>query len=661
MDMSEYKNEFIDEAEEHLQTVGQALLDLEKTPGDLSILDIIFRAAHTLKSSSAAMEFTHISNLTHEMENVLDVLRSGTIVATSETVDVLFESIDILGVLVNDISEDRMSQIDLTLIITQLKLIIENTAKNETNSAKDNIELNQLNDDESIGNVNDDIDFNYNLTVYLDKECVLKSIRALMVIKIVEDFGEITDMEPSREKIEDGEFDLNFGIFLNSSEDLENIMHKINSIPEVERVDNVLPDKTEKQTESVEQNQDALPETVALDKIVNKSASASQNVKSIRVHIEMLDEIMNLVGELVINKIRLMQISDIHKLNDLKESTDQLNILTTNLQDQIMKMRLVPMEQVFNRFPRMTRDLSKKIGKKIELVIKGSDIELDRTVLDEIGEPLVHLLRNSIDHGIEMPAERQKLGKDETGKIVLTALRDKQNVIIKIEDDGKGLNPKKLRDLSVEKGLMSKEDVEKLNDEESFNLIFMAGFTTAKQVSDISGRGVGMDVVRSKIYSLGGTIKIESELGIGTTVSLQLPISMAIIQALIVGLNNRVYAIPFSSVISTLNVKQEQMKTIQGQKVIVVQDKTIPLLDLCDLFDEHRSNLSDFNVVIVEKNNQQVGLIVDTLIDQHEIVIKSFDKTLRRVEGFSGATILGDGNVVLIMDVDNLLNLGGNI
>ena len=366
---------------------------------------------------------------------------------------------------------------------------------------------------------------------------------------------------------------------------------------------------------------------------------------------------MNLVGELVISKIRLMQIGSDNRVTGLKEILDQLNILTTDLQNQVMQMRLVPVDRVFSRFPRMVRDLSKTVGKDIELVIEGSDIELDRTVLDEIGEPLVHLLRNCVDHGIETPDERLKLGKERTGTIKLTAFRDKQNVIFTVEDDGKGIDPHALRKISVVKGIISAEDAVKLSDEEAFDLIFRPGFTTANKVSDVSGRGVGMDVVKTKITSLSGSIYVNSNIGVGTEVALHLPISMAIIQALIVDLNNRIYAIPIANILSTISVKKDEMKSINGQPATTMHEQVLPLLDLSELFGESRDDRDENYVVVIEKNTQMVGLIVDSLIDRHEIVIKAFDSTLKHVEGFSGATILGDGNVVPIIDIDGLFNL----
>ena len=657
MDILKYEDDFKAEAREHLQVVNQALLDLEKNPNDLAILDIIFRSAHTLKSSSAAMEYTHISNLTHEMENVLDVLRTGEVSTTPDTADILFECTDFLEAMVNDVSKGKFQEMDLVPLIEKLRGII----KNDDVKTTDKTEQSQSSEDDN------DTDFEFinngDIAVFeivLEKDCGLKSVRALMILKAMEDFGKIVDTTPQRNKIESGKFDLEFKIKFSSDIDPETILKKLRLIPEVEKVGVIQADSTPEQPLIEEKDQKAnadVPETkVQSDKII-KSAISSKKTQGIRVNIERLDDLMNLVGELVINKIRLMQIGSDNRVTGLKEVLDQLNILTTDLQNQVMQMRLVPVERVFSRFPRMVRDLAKTVGKDIELDIKGGDIELDRTVLDEIGEPLVHLLRNCVDHGIETPDERLKAGKKQTGTIKLTAYRDKQKVIFTVKDDGKGIDPHALRKMSVIKGIISAEDAVKLSDEDAFDLIFRPGFSTANKVSNVSGRGVGMDVVKTKITSLSGSIYVNSNIGVGTDVSLHLPISMAIIQALIVGLNNRIYAVPIANILSTIMVQKEDMKTINGQPATIMHDQVLPLLDLSYLFGEKRNERDEIYVVVIEKNTQMVGLIVDSLIDRHEIVIKAFDSTLKNIEGFSGATILGDGNVVPIIDIDGLFNL----
>jgi len=648
MDMSEYKDKFIDEAREHLETVTQALLDLEKDPANLNIINIILRSVHTLKSSSSAMEFNLITSITHEIEDVLHVLRTGKVVATRNTVNVLFESIDILEELVRDVAENRASNVDLTDLVSSLNEITRGTGDESENTR-----------DENVNTIENNIDrkCSYELKVYIEKECPMKGIRAFMVLMTIEESSGITALMPSREQIEDGEFDLYFSIVINSSEDPQKIKDQIMLVSDVEKVELILAIKSEAQIEEVEQPLNVKPETQPKDVEKKKKIEVIQVVDSIRVHTKRLDSLMNKVGELVINKIRLVQISEKHNLPELKEAIDQLNNLTTDLQDEVSQIRMVPISHVFNNFPRMIRDLSSSMDKKIELVIEGSNIKLDRTILDEIGKPLVHLLRNCVDHGIELLQDREKLGKNPTGTIRLTAFRDKQTVNITVEDDGKGIDPVKLRNTAIEKGLITEEIARSMSDEETFNLIFTPGFSTAKEVTDVSGRGVGLDVVKTKIASLRGEIKIESTLDVGTRITLKLPISLAIVKALMVNLNEKIYAIPLSNVVETLNVKQDEIKTLNGQMVTVVQNQVLPLLSLADMFGEPNNDSPDLNIVIVEKNEKHTGLIVDSFIRLQEIVIKSFDSTIERMKGFSGATILGDGDVVLIMDVNSIVAL----
>jgi two-component system chemotaxis sensor kinase CheA len=365
---------------------------------------------------------------------------------------------------------------------------------------------------------------------------------------------------------------------------------------------------------------------------------------------------MNLVGELVINKIRLMQLASTHKLDVLEETLASLNRLTNDLQEEIMASRMVPIEQIFNRFPRMIRDLAKKEEKDIDLVLEGGDIELDRTVLDEIGDPLVHILRNCVDHGIEFPDVRKQCGKRPKGTIKLTARREKNHVVIEAQDDGKGIDPQKMRDSAVKKGLMFQEEASKLSDIEAINLSFLPGFSTAEKVTDISGRGVGMDVVRTKIGGMGGSIKLDSIVGKGTTIKLKLPLTVAIIHSLMVKVGTDIYAIPITNVIRDLSIKKEEIKTIKGQEVILIRGEVLPLVRLHKLFDIKSNGSEELLVVVVERAGNNIGLVVDQVIGMQEVIIKNLDnKILKGIKGFAGATILGDGNVALILDVGTLL------
>lgn len=384
--------------------------------------------------------------------------------------------------------------------------------------------------------------------------------------------------------------------------------------------------------------------------------AAVKNVQSVRVGIERLDSLMNLVGELVINKIRLMQIASDHKLDYLEETLASLNRLTNDLQEEIMATRMVPIDQIFNRFPRMVRDLAKKEGKDIELILEGGDIELDRTVLDEVGDPLVHILRNCVDHGIESQDAREKAGKKRKGKVRLAARREKNYVVIEAQDDGKGMDPEKFRDSAVAKGVMSAEDVAKLTDTEVLNLSFLPGFSTAEKITDVSGRGVGMDVVKTKIEALGGSVRLESRVGEGTNITLKLPLTVAIIHSLMVKVGKDIYAVPITNVVRDLAIKKDMIKTIKGEEVIMMMGDVLPLIRLHDLFNVKSNGFDDMIVVVVERGGSNVGIVVDHVLGQQEVIIKKLDnRLLKGVKGFAGATILGDGNVALILDVGTLI------
>lgn len=596
----DYKDLFVSEAKEHIQNLNQLLLELEHNPtGDT--LNSMFRSAHTIKGSAAAMELNHIANLAHEMENVLDSLRQGKMKVNSTIVDVLFECLDAIEGLIKDVEEGKESG-DCLSIISKLKAT-ENEEKPEEKEADKNI--------------------SYNITVYLNKECTMKGIRAMMILKTLGQQGEIIQTVP--DGVEDGNFDSSFEVVIKTGESPEKLKKSVL----IADVENVVVKNYEKEKKEKEQ------------------------IKSLRVEVKTLDSLMNLVGELVINKIRLAQVGEKYRIKELNEALGQLNLLTTNLQDEIMRMRMVPVEHVFNRFPRMIRDISNELSKEVELVIEGRDIELDRTILDELFDPLVHLIRNSLDHGLEAPAEREASGKSRKGNLKLTAERERNNIIIRLEDDGKGIDSKKIKEAVVRKGVISKEEAESLNERDAQELVFIPGFSTAEKVTEISGRGVGLDIVRSRIEALGGSVKLESQPRIGTTVTLQLPLTMAIIQAMMVSVGEEVYAIPLTNVLRTTSLKESDITTINGDEVLHLNGEIVPLIRLGKLFGSLCNN-KKLDVVIVEKDGRPMGMMVDHLINQQEIVIKSLG-ALKGMEGFAGATILGDGKVGMILDVASIV------
>lgn len=631
MSNEEYLDIYISESREYLSALDQSLLELEQNPENYEVLNEVFRYAHTLKGMSATMGFGKVAELSHKMENLLDKVRQGEIDASSDLIDVLLEALDKLREMVNKIAEEGKEEGEISDIISKLESFGED-GEDESKNKKDK-EKKEVKSKETSG---------LKISVELSEDCALKSVRAFMVIKSLDEIAEIIDSSPPLQDIEDGKFEKSFELVVSTSETPQKIKEVIEKIGEVKKVEisetTVKSEKEEKKPS------------------IASTKNVLRNVQTVRVSIDKLDSLMNLVGELVIGKSRLFQIGSKYDIEELREALSNINRLTTNLQDIVTQMRMVEVGFVFNRFPRMVRDLAKKEGKKVNFIIEGKDIELDRTVLDEIGDPLVHLLRNSIDHGIETPEERIKAGKSEVGTLKLIAKREKNHVKIIVEDDGRGIDPDKIRKKAVEKGIITEKEANKISDEEALSLIFAPGLSTAEKVTDVSGRGVGMDVVKSKITSLGGAVEIKSKVREGTRVTLTLPLTLAIIQALLIKVRQEIYAIPLSNVLEILNVKREKIKTVKGNKVINLRGKILPIIELDRLLGiSENGDKEKYPVVVVDKENQPMGLGVDGLIGQQEIVIKTFDNILKGVKGFAGATILGDGRVVLILDIASLL------
>ncbi len=631
MSNEEYLDIYISESREYLSALDQSLLELEQNPENYEVLNEVFRYAHTLKGMSATMGFGKVAELSHKMENLLDKVRRGEIHVSSDLIDVLLEALDKLREMVNKIAEEGKEEGEISDIISKLESFGED-GEDESKNKKDE-EKKEVKSKETS---------RLKIRVELSEDCALKSVRAFMVIKSLDEIAEIIDSSPPLQDIEDGRFEKSFELVVSTSETPQKIKEVIEKIGEVKKVE-------VSETTAKSEKEEKKPSIVSTKNVL-------RNVQTVRVSIDKLDSLMNLVGELVIGKSRLFQIGSKYDIEELREALSNINRLTTNLQDIVTQMRMVEVGFIFNRFPRMVRDLAKKEGKKVNFIIEGKDIELDRTVLDEIGDPLVHLLRNSIDHGIETPEERIKAGKSEVGTLKLIAKREKNHVKIIVEDDGRGIDPDKIRKKAVEKGIITEEEANKISDEEALSLIFAPGLSTAEKVTDVSGRGVGMDVVKSKITSLGGVVEIKSKVREGTRVTLTLPLTLAIIQALLIKVRQEIYAIPLSNVLEILNVKREEIKTVKGNKVINLRGKILPIIELDRLLGiSENGNKEKYPVVVVDKENQPIGLGVDGLIGQQEIVIKTFDNILKGVKGFAGATILGDGRVVLILDIASLL------
>ncbi|ADL68946.1 CheA signal transduction histidine kinase [Thermoanaerobacterium thermosaccharolyticum DSM 571] len=650
MDTNQYLEIFLEESEEHIESLNENLLQLEKNPEDSHIIDEIFRSAHTLKGMAATMGFENMTRLTHKMEDVLQEIRSNSIKVTSNLMDVLFKCMDALSSMTGIISESGNDSYDIENLI---ELLETNNSKEEV--AATNIENSKSLDSNNINVYEKDIIEKaasqgyktYSIEVVIDKNCVMKSARAFIVFNTLDNLGDIVDSTPSVEDIEDEKFDDRFTVHLISKHEKDVIKSKLMSISEIKNIniEELLYSK------EIKDNKKFGPTNLGS----NDQIKHSKTNKSVRVDIERLDNLMNLVSELIIIKTRLEGIESNEKNPDTISTIEYLERITTNLHDAVMKVRMVPVERVFNRFPRMVRDLSRELNKKITLNMYGQDTEVDRTVIDEIGDPLVHLMRNSIDHGIETPEVRVKKGKPETGVINLKAYHEGNNVIIEVSDDGSGINFEKVKNKAYEKGMLSADEVEELSNEKLIKLLFEPGFSTSDTISDISGRGVGLDVVKNKIESLNGSIEVKTEVDKGTKFIIKLPLTLAIIQALLVMVGNEKYAFPLNSISEIVNKNKNEIHLVQGKEVVMYRGKVIPLIRLHNILDLKSNEDSDnFICVIIKKGDNLAACSVDELIGQQEIVIKPLGKYLSNVKIIAGATILGDGQVALIIDSNNL-------
>ncbi|KAA5807753.1 chemotaxis protein CheA [Thermoanaerobacterium thermosaccharolyticum] len=650
MDTNQYLEIFLEESEEHIESLNENLLQLEKNPEDSHIIDEIFRSAHTLKGMAATMGFENMTRLTHKMEDVLQEIRSNSIKVTSNLMDVLFKCMDALSSMTGIISESGNDSYDIENLI---ELLETNNSKEEV--AATNIENSKSLDSNNINVYEKDIIEKaasqgyktYSIEVVIDKNCVMKSARAFIVFNTLDNLGDIVDSTPSVEDIEDEKFDDRFTVHLISKHEKDVIKSKLMSISEIKNIniEELLYSK------EIKDNKKFGPTNLGSDDQIKHSKTN----KSVRVDIERLDNLMNLVSELIIIKTRLEGIESNEKNPDTISTIEYLERITTNLHDAVMKVRMVPVERVFNRFPRMVRDLSRELNKKITLNMYGQDTEVDRTVIDEIGDPLVHLMRNSIDHGIETPEVRVKKDKPETGVINLKAYHEGNNVIIEVSDDGSGINFEKVKNKAYEKGMLSADEVEELSNEKLIKLLFEPGFSTSDTISDISGRGVGLDVVKNKIESLNGSIEVKTEVDKGTKFIIKLPLTLAIIQALLVMVGNEKYAFPLNSISEIVNKNKNEIHLVQGKEVVMYRGKVIPLIRLHNILDLKSNEDSDnFICVIIKKGDNLAACSVDELIGQQEIVIKPLGKYLSNVKIIAGATILGDGQVALIIDSNNL-------
>lgn len=749
IDLSQYMGMYIDGSKENLDMMDKMLLNLEQNPNDIDSVGEIFRAAHTLKGMSATMGFEKVAHLTHEMENILDKLRNKEIPVTTIVVDVLFETFDVLRILVNDSISSSDSNVNLDAISKKLLDVAGTNTQQESQAASaqsapaetgpelsgiilNEFELQVIVEGEQRGS------HIFLLQVTLVADCLLKAPRAFMVVRNLEELKcEIIKSVPEIKDLEEEKFDLSFKMLLITPTEADDVKIGIESISEIEtvRVTTLTSDdlripqpEVPPQAQSIEQ---AAPRSIqppppapepsqyqkpaqrtpaptaarstasslptapsrqvpqaATRKPVSTSAVAAQppspppptppagggkppagqppkpgtgmgdkrSSQTVRVDMHRLDDLMNLVGELVINRTRLADIGAAHKLKDLNETLTRVSQISSSLQNVVMQVRMVPIEQVFDRFPRMTRDLSKKLDKKIDLVIEGKETEMDRTVIDEIGDPMVHIIRNSIDHGIELPAERVARGKSDTGTIHLIARHEGNHVIIEVRDDGRGIDPSIVGPIAIRRGLFTQEQIEKMPPEEIVKIVFLPGFSTAQTVTDISGRGVGMDAVKAKIDELNGSLDVESKIGIGTRVIIKLPLTLAILPALMVKLGSETYAIPLGSVQETMDISKGDVNIVQHQEVTLLRGEVLPIIRLrkelnVPKMSDEKERDDELSIVVCASGEKRAGFMVDELLGQQEIVIKSLGNLLSGLSGIMGATMRGDGSIALILDI----------
>ncbi|WP_369876996.1 chemotaxis protein CheW [Alkalicoccobacillus gibsonii] len=663
---SEYLAVFLDESQEHLQAVNDHLLKLEKQPEDDSIVGEIFRSAHTLKGMSATMGYEDLAHLTHNMENVLDLIRNKKKQATTEIIDIMFQSVDSLENMVNDIASGGDGKLDVTALVAELEAIEKGSSQavKEAAATTEQVDLLEVYDEYERTVLEESLEQGYSvyqIKVELDEKAMLKAARVFMVFDVLNQLGDVIKSSPATELLEEEQFERDFVVTVVSKESGETIKNKILGISEISDVvvqsmtSFVHATQAEDQTlQPVQENQSKSKQE---PEKVKEAQKAPENNKTIRVNIDRLDVLMNLFEELVIDRGRLEQISGELVNAELTETVERMTRTTGNLQEIILTMRMMPVETVFNRFPRMIRNLSKDLGKQVHLEIVGAETELDRTIIDEIGDPLVHLLRNSIDHGIETPEERMAVGKPAQGTVLLKAYHSGNHVFIEIKDDGAGISREKVLNKALKNQIITEEDAGSLTDSQVFGLLFEPGFSTAEQITDISGRGVGLDVVRNTFESLGGVVTVQSELNKGSTFLIQLPLTLSIIDVMLVETGGEKYAIPLTSIVETAIVNKDELFSAHGQKVIDFRGKVVPLVFLRDVFNTSITELDEdfYSLVIIQKGEQIAGLVVDSLIGQHDIVLKSLGNYLTNVFAISGATILGDGEVALIVDPNALI------
>ena len=688
IDTNQYLSAFLDEASDNLKGLDDLTLELEKDPEDMSVVNGIFRAAHTLKGMSATMGFQNMAALTHALEDRLEAARSARHHLDGDDVDLILRCLDVLQSMVDSIrAGDNDSEIDVSELVKSIRLFEEEQPQaakkrngKKTGTAKIEAKKDEtpLPADQYESFLRDAFNSSakaFLVHIELSETCLLKSARAYIIINRLEEVGTIFKTEPNIDSVENEDFDNKLKIFLISKVDhdeIKDILQKVSEIGviKVEEFDTLSVGDTddaaaEENNENIKSDETkehvspgSPPDFSGIHALHPKPAAGSKKSgnQTVRVDIGRLDKLMNLVGELVIGRARIERLVQEARLREFDEPLSQLGRISGDIQELVTKLRMVPVSFIFDRFPRLIRDISKSLGKDVQLVLEGQETELDRTVIDEIGDPMVHLIRNSLDHGIETPSERVAAGKPEKGTLKISAYQEGSGVIIEVQDDGKGIDVEKVRRKAIERGVVSAEESQMMTDEEAIKFIFLPGFSLASQVTDLSGRGVGMDAVKTKVEALGGQFDVSTKVGAGTRVFVRLPLTLAIVLALLVKVGSEVYAMPLENVEETILVKKENVRTLNGTPATLLRGEVLSLWGLAASLGTPLDSVDrdEYPVVVVKTGRNRIGFIVDELIGQQEIVIKSLGRFLSKINGIAGATILGDGNVALILDVSSL-------
>jgi two-component system chemotaxis sensor kinase CheA len=659
---------FVSEAREHLQSFNESLLALEKSPSSMDVIQEIFRSAHTLKGMSASMGFHDMEKLCHRMENQLDRVRNGQLAFDSGLATLLFQALDTLEIMIDRIQSGVDEPVDVAALVAEIESFGLQGGAAVPAAARPEPEPEPKAEDTTVATdggvasapseaaselpsgaqagANE-----YEVTVTIDKSCEFRSVRAFLVIQSLAEIGKIVSTVPDLKEIENDKIEYDLTIIISTDANDTVVQRKALSVAEI-----AAAKVTRRGGTVTPSNGEAAPADAkkATTQAAAGKAKDNKAIHSVRIDIDRLDTIMNLVGELVISRGRLFEISHRQALQEMNETMTMLDRSITDLQNEVMRIRMLPVDNVFNRFPRIVRDLAKKQDKEIELIISGQDTELDRTVLDEISDPLNHLIRNAVDHGIESPEARVAAGKPAGGTIRLTARRERSNVIIEIADDGKGIDVTKVKKKALDKGIISEAQAAAMSDEEAVMLIFKSGLSTAEKVTEVSGRGVGMDIVRTKVENLGGLVKIETVPGKGSKTILKLPPTIAIVQALLLNAGDERYAISITNVVETVYISDSDIRTIGGREAIIIRDSILPLHRLHDIFGLADGGSGKYTAIVVEKAEQKIALLVDSIESQQEVFVKPLTGLLQNVRGLEGVTIMGNGRVVPILDVSTL-------